>query len=300
MCFRCTKRISASVFERKRNMAKRCSSTNTENVTRPQKRFRPCGIPPGVILNVDCQQLKDQPTETLWCEQNVANTTSLLDEFCVDPEWHSLLRVEFEKPYVRHIFEQYRQRVNNGEEIFPIKKDIFAWTRFCPPEKVRVVILGQDPYHGPGQAHGLAFSVTRGTPIPPSLKNIFLAVRESYPHLPLPTHGCLDNWARQGVLLLNTTLTVKRGVPGSHFYMGWDMLIKSMLKTLCLQRTGLVFMLWGVNAQRTIQPNPSEHLVLTYGHPSPLSRSEFRVCKHFLQANNYFLKRGEPIINWTI
>nr|WBR46149.1 UNG [Suid alphaherpesvirus 1] len=220
-------------------------------------------------------------------------------EFDVAPSWRALLEPELAKPYARLLLAEYRGRCLT-EEVLPAREDVFAWTRLTAPEDVKVVIIGQDPYHGPGQAHGLAFSVRRGVPIPPSLANIFAAVRATYPTLPAPAHGCLEAWARRGVLLLNTTLTVRRGVPGSHAPLGWARLVRAVVQRLCETRPKLVFMLWGAHAQKACAPDPRRHKVLTFSHPSPLARTPFRTCPHFGEANAYLVQTGRAPVDWSV
>nr|ABE67167.1 unknown [Human alphaherpesvirus 3]WKR23906.1 uracil-DNA glycosylase [Human alphaherpesvirus 3] len=267
-------------------------------------RKRPRGLPLGVKLDPPTFKLNNMShhydTETFTPVSSQLDSVEVFSKFNISPEWYDLLSDELKEPYAKGIFLEYNRLLNSGEEILPSTGDIFAWTRFCGPQSIRVVIIGQDPYPTAGHAHGLAFSVKRGITPPSSLKNIFAALMESYPNMTPPTHGCLESWARQGVLLLNTTLTVRRGTPGSHVYLGWGRLVQRVLQRLCENRTGLVFMLWGAHAQKTTQPNSRCHLVLTHAHPSPLSRVPFRNCRHFVQANEYFTRKGEPEIDWSV
>nr|WOD55081.1 uracil-DNA glycosylase [Equid alphaherpesvirus 4] len=270
------------------------SPKECESGAPPQKRKRPCGLPPGVSLintGVSTHPLLTNNLQSSWEEIEL--------EFNIAPSWRPILEKEMQQQYVKLLLGEYKLRCAR-EEVFPKKEDIFAWTRFAPPEKVRVVIVGQDPYHAPGQAHGLAFSVQKGVPVPPSLRNIYSAVQKSYPAFRPPTHGFLDKWASQGVLLINTTLTVTRGQPGSHATLGWHRLVRAVIDRLCATSQGLVFMLWGAHAQKFCSPSRQHHLVLTYGHPSPLSRVNFRDCPHFLEANAYLAKAGKGPINWLI
>ncbi|VDP97671.1 unnamed protein product [Trichobilharzia regenti] len=182
---------------------------------------------------------------------------------------------------------------------------IFSWTKLCLPEDIRVIILGQDPYHGPRQAHGLAFSVCRPVPAPPSLINMFkeigssmnLSNSDNWP----PKHGDLTGWAKQGVLLLNAVLTVRASMPNSHKDKGWESLTDAAIRYLAKKRSNLVFMLWGANAQKQGQTiDRNRHLVLNAPHPSPLSASRgFFGCGHFVKANEYLKKHGMKPIDWT-
>ncbi|AUS94954.1 uracil-DNA glycosylase [Equid alphaherpesvirus 8] len=270
------------------------SSAPCEIEAPPPKRRRPCGLPQGVtLINTS---VSTHPLFTTSCHSSWEDVER---EFNIAPSWRPILEREMRQPYVRLLLNEYKLRCA-VEEVFPLKEDIFAWTRFSPPEKVRVVIVGQDPYHAPGQAHGLAFSVRKGVPVPPSLRNIYSAVQKSYPSFRPPMHGFLEKWAEQGVLLINTTLTVSRGKPGSHATLGWHRLVRAVIDRLCTTSQGLVFMLWGAHAQKSCSPNRQHHLVLTYGHPSPLSRVNFGDCPHFLEANAYLTKTGRRPVDWQI
>lgn len=191
--------------------------------------------------------------------------------------------------------EEYRSRV-----IFPPMEDIFNAFKYCAYENVKVVILGQDPYYGDGQAHGLAFSVKRGVDIPPSLKNIYKEIETDLGIAP-PSHGCLESWAKQGVFLLNTALTVRKGQPLSHRGKGWETFTDHVISLLSARETPMVFLLWGANARsKKGLIDASRHLVLEAPHPSPLSAfSGFFGCKHFSKANAFLAARGESV-DWHI
>nr|XP_032836495.1 uracil-DNA glycosylase [Petromyzon marinus] len=192
--------------------------------------------------------------------------------------------------------------------VYPEPANVFTWTHLCRPSQVRVVILGQDPYHGPGQAHGLSFSVPRGVPPPPSLLNVFREVArggggggEATPPS-RPPHGDLTAWAQQGVLLLNAVLTVRAGQANSHRGRGWELLTGAVISWLNRNRTGLVFLLWGADAQRCgASINRSLHHVLTAPHPSPLSAHRgFLGCGHFSRTNSILQAQRLPPIDWLI
>lgn len=219
--------------------------------------------------------------------------------FGVADAWDMILKPEIKSPAIQYVIGEYVYRTSI-EEVFPPPKDIFSWTRLTTPDTVKVVIIGQDPYHQPGQAHGLAFSVRPGVLVPPSLKNIFRAVKSCYPDVNLGSHGYLGKWAQQGVLLLNTTLTVKRGDAGSHAKLGWDRLVRNVVSRLAAQQPHLVFMLWGTHAQNAIKPDPRRHLVLKFTHPSPLSKVSFATCNHFKAANQYLESLSLPPIDWSL
>ncbi|MGI6031460.1 MAG: uracil-DNA glycosylase [Eubacteriales bacterium] len=215
-------------------------------------------------------------------------------------DWDELLREEFQKDYylkIRQVLKtEYRSRT-----IYPDMYDIFNALRYTSYADAKVVILGQDPYHGPGQAHGLAFSVKKGIATPPSLVNIFREIQDDLGIEP-PAHGCLESWARQGVLLLNTALTVRAGQANSHRDIGWITFTDHIIELLNKREKPLVFLLWGGNAKakRSLITNPS-HLVLTAAHPSPLSAYHgFFGCRHFSQANEFLRSHGLEEIDWKI
>ncbi|CAH8539874.1 unnamed protein product [Dicrocoelium dendriticum] len=190
--------------------------------------------------------------------------------------------------------------------IFPPPEQVFSWSQLCPPSTVRVVILGQDPYHGPRQAHGLAFSVQRPLPPPPSLINMYKEIGDDLPSTEPktpwpPNHGDLTGWGRQGVLLLNAVLTVRASSPNSHKDQGWELLTDAVIRYLSKEKSHLVFMLWGAHAQKQGSGiDPKRHLVLRAPHPSPLSASRgFFGCKHFVRANVFLREHGQPPVNWT-
>ncbi|MCH5219579.1 MAG: uracil-DNA glycosylase [Muribaculaceae bacterium] len=216
----------------------------------------------------------------------------------IEDSWKKALATEWQMPYFAQLTSWVRSRYSTNV-VYPAPKDIFAAFDNCPFDKVRVVILGQDPYHGPGQANGLCFSVNDGVPMPPSLVNILKEV-ESDIGTPLPLSGNLIRWAKQGVLLLNSTLTVDAGNAASHSGHGWETFTDAVIRTLSSQRSGLVFLLWGSYAIRKGELiDRTKHLVLTAPHPSPLSAYRgFFGCRHFSQANSYLTQRGEAPIVW--
>ena len=216
----------------------------------------------------------------------------------IDSSWKSRLANEFNAPY----FEQLTNFVRDAythHQIFPPAKLIFNAFDLCPFDKVKVVIIGQDPYHGLGQAHGLSFSVNDDIPLPPSLKNIYQEIRSDLGIQPL-SHGNLERWAKQGVLLLNATLTVQADLAGSHQKKGWETFTDSAIKAVANEKEHVVFLLWGNYAQQKAQYiDTTKHLILTAVHPSPLSAHRgFFGCKHFSQANQYLKEHGLEPINW--
>lgn len=214
-------------------------------------------------------------------------------------DWDSILAKEFASPYYLELREKLKAEYAE-HTVYPDMYDIFNAFRLTAYGDVKVVILGQDPYHGPGQAHGLAFSVKRGVAVPPSLKNIYKELSSDVGFVP-PSHGNLTDWAKQGVLLLNTGLTVREGEANSHKNIGWHVFTDNVIKLLSARDKPMVFMLWGGNA-RTKLPliDRSKHLVLTSAHPSPLSCfNGFFGCKHFSRANEFLAKHGERV-DWTL
>jgi uracil-DNA glycosylase len=223
------------------------------------------------------------------------------DRLKLEPSWKVRLAPLFETEGMQRLAEFLRGEKAAGKTVFPRGSDIFAALDATPFEQVKVVILGQDPYHGPGQAHGLCFSVQPGVPAPPSLANIFVELERDL-GIPRPNHGCLTRWAEQGVLLLNAVLTVERGLAGSHQGRGWESLTDAIVEHLNREREGLVFMLWGSQAQAKGRiVDARKHLVLKAPHPSPLSAYRgFIGCGHFSQANRYLESHGKAPIDWTL
>lgn len=214
-------------------------------------------------------------------------------------DWDALLKEEFEKEYYLSLREFLKNEYFT-KTVYPPMHDIFNALKYTSYENTRVVILGQDPYHGKGQAHGLCFSVKEGTPPPPSLKNIFKELKNEL-DIPEPPTGELTGWAKQGVLLLNTTLTVREASPQSHKGKGWEILTDKIIELINQKSSPVVFMLWGSNARakKSIITNPN-HLVLECAHPSPLSAyNGFFGCGHFSRANAFLSSAGEPTIDWS-
>lgn len=219
----------------------------------------------------------------------------------LDPSWRQRVGDALETPQMRELATFLRTEKAAGKTIYPPGSQIFAALDTTPFDAVKVVILGQDPYHGPGQAHGLCFSVGPGVAVPPSLQNIFKEISRDL-DLPRPRHGNLGAWARQGVLLLNAVLTVEHGQPGSHQGLGWEGFTDACIEALNREREGLVFLLWGSHAQakgRLIDGR--RHLILKAPHPSPLSAHRgFLGCGHFSRTNRYLEDSGRTPIDWSL
>jgi uracil-DNA glycosylase len=215
--------------------------------------------------------------------------------------WLSRLESEFQLDYMKRLREFLLTRKKHNAVIYPPGGKIFNALNSTPFDQVRVVILGQDPYHGPGQAHGLCFSVLPNIKIPPSLVNIYREIHEDL-GIVTPRHGCLQSWAEQGVLLLNAVLTVERGQAGSHQGKGWETFTDRIVELLNQERDNLVFMLWGSYAlKKGSVINRKRHLVLKAPHPSPLSAHRgFFGCRHFSQANDYLHSHGIEPIDWSV
>ncbi|CAG0881820.1 unnamed protein product [Cyprideis torosa] len=214
--------------------------------------------------------------------------------------WLKVLEKEFEKPYFDQL-SKFVEKERSQYTVYPSKSDVFSWTKYVELNQTKVVILGQDPYHGPNQAHGLAFSVPRETAAPPSLVNMYKELQDDIPGFSHPGHGNLSGWARQGVLLLNTCLTVRAHAANSHKDKGWETLTDAVIQNLSKQLPTLVFLLWGSHAQKKASLiDTKKHAVFRAPHPSPLSAHRgFFGCKHFSKANEALKKKGHQPIDWS-
>lgn len=221
----------------------------------------------------------------------------------LEKKWFAILKEEIDKPYIQDLKNFLEKEKKEGKKVYPPSSLVFHAFRYTPYDLVKVVLIGQDPYHGFGQAHGLSFSVPKGVVVPPSLKNIYRELKEDL-GIPFASHGCLESWAKQGVLLLNATLTVRANNPRSHYGKGWERFTDAVVEKLCARRDPMVFLLWGRSAQEkcnTILSRTSHpHLVLCSAHPSPYSASGFFGCRHFSKANAALQKWGKDPINWKI
>jgi len=216
--------------------------------------------------------------------------------------WHEILKEEIQKPYIQKLKEFLNEERTAGKVVYPPEDQIFHAFGHTPYEEVKVVIMGQDPYHGAGQAHGMSFSVRKGVRLPPSLQNIYKEIEEDL-GIPPANTGCLSGWAKQGVLLLNATLTVRAKEPKSHYGMGWEQFTDAVIAKLAERKEPMVFMLWGKSAKEKCDHllKQSHHVVLTAPHPSPYSaHSGFFGCRHFSKANEHLEKWGKSPIDWSI
>lgn len=218
----------------------------------------------------------------------------------IEKSWKDALADEFGKPYFESLVHFLRKEKSEGRTVYPPGSQIFRAFDLTPLQDVKVVILGQDPYHGPGQAHGLSFSVPHGVAAPPSLKNIFKEIESD---LGVRMSGCpnLEKWAEQGVLLLNAVLTVRGGEAASHSKIGWEEFTDAVIRCISDRTDGVVFMLWGNFARSKRELiDASRHYVLEAAHPSPLARGAFFGCRHFSKANEMLASQGKKPIDWTL
>jgi uracil-DNA glycosylase len=223
-----------------------------------------------------------------------------VEDVKIEPSWKAVLADEFRQPYFAAIKSSLVQAKQDGKAIYPPGPLIFNAFNQTPFDQVRVVILGQDPYHNPGEAMGLSFSVPKGVRTPPSLANIYKELKSDL-GLTIPPHGDLTKWANQGVLLLNAMLTVEAGKPASHQQIGWQTFTDAVIHRISDHKRGVVFLLWGRFAQgKKALIDPSRHFVLEAAHPSPLARDAFSGCRHFSKTNEILAKQGLPPIDWQI
>lgn len=219
-------------------------------------------------------------------------------EVRIEKSWKEALQGEFDKPYFAELSAELHREVAAGQKVYPPGPEIFRAFDLCPIDKVKVVILGQDPYHREGQAMGLSFSVPEGVPAPPSLINIFKEIESDLGQKP-QSRGDLQGWARQGVLLLNAVLTVKAGQPTSHSGIGWQRFTDAVIQIISERLSGVVFLLWGNYARgKAVLIDESKHHILQAAHPSPLARGAFFGCRHFSRTNEILISEGKEPIDW--
>ena len=224
----------------------------------------------------------------------------MTNQIAISESWKPVIQAEIDKPYFKELYLFLKQQQDEGKIIFPPAPQIFSAFDYTPFNDTRVVIIGQDPYHGVGQAHGLCFSVNKGVKVPPSLINIYKEIKTDIEGFNIPEHGDLSHWAKQGVLLLNATLTVEKDKAGSHQGKGWEVFTDAVIKAISKQKEHVVFILWGKFAQSKVRLiDDSKHLILMAAHPSPLSAyNGFWGCKHFSKTNDYLKQHQLPIVNW--
>lgn len=223
-----------------------------------------------------------------------------LEKVQIEQGWKDLLKQEFEKPYFDQLSTFLHKEKTQGTKIYPPGTLIFKAFELTPPEKLKVVILGQDPYHNPGEAMGLCFSVPKEIRIPPSLRNVYKEINRDL-GLEIPSHGDLTHWANQGVLLLNAMLTVEHKKAGSHSKIGWQAFTDAVISTISDELEDIVFLLWGNFAKsKKVLIDINKHHVLEAAHPSPLARNAFNNCKHFSKTNEFLRNNGKNEIDWSI
>eukprot|EP01118_Nematostelium_gracile_P002952 TRINITY_DN1339_c0_g1_i1.p1 TRINITY_DN1339_c0_g1~~TRINITY_DN1339_c0_g1_i1.p1 ORF type:complete len:313 (+),score=74.03 TRINITY_DN1339_c0_g1_i1:84-941(+) len=230
------------------------------------------------------------------------NRTTTLESMSgkLSDSWKDVLKSEFEKKYFTDLLD-FLHEERSRNQIFPPAEDVLEALNACPFDGIKVVIIGQDPYHGKGQAHGLSFSVRKGVNVPPSLKNIYQELSTDISDFKTPNHGCLIDWAKQGVLLLNAVLTVQAGKADSHKGKGWEEFTNTIIRSLSSSRKDIVFILWGKNAQtKSSLVDKNKHKILTAGHPSPFSANLFFGCKHFSKTNDFLIQKGKEPIRWNL
>ena len=220
----------------------------------------------------------------------------------LEASWLNILHEEFNKDYMIRLKQFLQQEREAGYKIYPKGADIFNAFKYTPFDHLKAVIIGQDPYHGANQAHGLSFSVQRGITPPPSLKNIYKELETDIPGFVIPNHGELTEWANQGVMLLNATLTVRAGTPGSHQNKGWEIFTDTVIRNISERKKGIVFLLWGKFAQAKSELiDNDKHHILKAAHPSPYSANNgFFGCRHFSKTNTFLQKQGLSPIDWQI
>jgi len=224
----------------------------------------------------------------------------IFENIDIDHTWKKVLNSQFESEYFIALRNILNEEIESGKTTYPQESLIFNAFKLTPFDEVKVVIIGQDPYHNPGQAMGLSFSVPREIRVPPSLKNVYKEIAQDTGDQ-IPEHGDLTGWARQGVFLLNAMLTVEEKRPGSHKKIGWQKFTDSVISTISDKKEGVIFMLWGRYAQgKKPLIDIRKHTVLEAAHPSPMARNAFSGCKHFSTCNNILRLQGKNVINWSV
>jgi uracil-DNA glycosylase len=291
-----TKRMKISVATEEKNVK---SNKTEECVIREERKvemaLKEINGEQKTTIEGDVSAQADLPVDVLPLFKGFLPKTAL------NPQWKSVLRDELSKPYMSSLFQQLLAMERKGAKIFPSKENIFSAFNYTPFENIRVVLIGQDPYHNDKQAHGLCFSVQKGIRPPPSLKNIYKELASEYPAFVEPNHGCLISWAKQGVFLLNATLTVEAHKANSHSTLGWQRFTDAVIKMVSQNSTnGVVFLLWGAFAHKKEDLiDKKKHRVIKTAHPSPLSYRKFQGCKCFGATNAALEALGRDPIDWT-
>ncbi|RDD40527.1 Uracil-DNA glycosylase [Trichoplax sp. H2] len=286
--------LSVSDFFKPSASGAKRSATQAGNDTTPEKKKR--GEDKGGLSPEQLKRMDENRAKALskLMEGKNARLMNLIGS-----SWKKVLDSEINQPYCRKLLDFVEQE-RKSATIYPPENQVFTWTQMCTIEEIKVVILGQDPYHGPKQAHGLCFSVQKGVAIPPSLRNMYKELEQDIPEFQAPSHGDLTEWAKQGVLLLNACLTVRAGQPNSHKDKGWEKLTDAVIKWLSKNSRHIAFLLWGAYAQKKgASISKDKHLILKCAHPSPLSATRFFGCRHFSKANEYLTKNGRKPIDWA-
>uniref|UniRef100_T1J0F3 Uracil-DNA glycosylase n=1 Tax=Strigamia maritima TaxID=126957 RepID=T1J0F3_STRMM len=284
----------------KRNLSDETLNKEETDTKKPKLTPDPIEVP--TENDVLSQELSDRIEENRTrakIKLQAKKTTALANN--IGTSWFKALEPEFSKPYFLKLSE-FMKNERKKYTIYPSEDAVFTWTTLCDIKQIKVVMIGQDPYHNPGQAHGLCFSVQEGVPFPPSLVNIFKELKTDLVDFEIPTNGNLTEWAKQGVLLLNACLTVRAHNANSHKDQGWEILTDAVIKWINDNLTNVVFLLWGSYAQKKASfVNKKKHHVLKCPHPSPLSSHRgFFGCKHFSQTNELLVKDGRQPINWNL
>jgi uracil-DNA glycosylase len=255
---------------------------------------------PSLAMESTASSLLSQPTPPTFTEEDAELLVLELSQ--LPPDWLQFLGDELTKPYFRRLKAFLSSERSKGCKIFPPESAIYTWARLCSFSSIKVVIIGQDPYHNDNQAMGLCFSVPKRERIPPSLLNIYKELASDIPGFRPPSHGDLSNWAQQGVLLLNTSLTVRAHEPASHAGQGWEAFTDAVIRTINAHKRNVVFILWGNHAQKKAHMiDRGRHLVLSGVHPSPLSANRgFFGCHHFSKANEYLKEHGIDPVDWQL
>uniref|UniRef100_A0A6B2LDE6 Uracil-DNA glycosylase n=1 Tax=Arcella intermedia TaxID=1963864 RepID=A0A6B2LDE6_9EUKA len=242
------------------------------------------------------EEVEDQPKKKIVKKEVVPYNY----EDGLEAGWKNLLSSEFENEYYKEI-KEFVATERQSSVVYPADEEVFSAFQYTPLDQVKIVIIGQDPYFNPNQAHGLSFSVKKGTAVPPSLNRIYNVLEKTIPGFKKPKHGYLESWARQGVLMINATLTVRKGKANSHANCGWQNFTKAVLGQLSENKSGLIFFLWGTFAQKLGKIiDKSKHHILEAAHPSPMSGDKWNSCNHFAQANDLLKEMGKEPIDWTI